>query len=83
MGQTFQELYRITADDGWVAFEVGEIRNGSISLDENVVPLGKAAGFKCVGILVNQQIFTKTSNIWGINNNQKGTNTNRVVIFRK
>ena len=27
--------------------------------------------------------FTKTANCWGVTNNRKGTNTNRVVLFRK
>jgi hypothetical protein len=40
-------------------------------------------GFKCECIIVNKQIFTKTSNIWGVSNNKKGTNTNRIVVFKK
>ncbi len=83
MGQVFVELYRITQPGGWVAFEVGEVRAGSIALDEHVVPLGIQAGFECEGILVNEQEFTKTANIWGVSNNTKGTNTNRVVMFYK
>ena len=83
MGDVFQELFRITKPGGWVAFEVGEVRGGTVKLDEHVVPLGLAAGFKCEGILINLQQFTKTSNIWGINNNESGTNTNRIVIFKK
>ncbi len=83
MGDMFKELYRITRSGGWVAFEVGEVRNGKIKLDEHVVPLGIEAGFHCEGIMINRQTFTKTSNIWGVNNNAKGTNTNRIVIFRK
>jgi hypothetical protein len=79
----FRELYRITKSRGFVAFEVGEVRNKVIKLDEHVVPLGIKAGFSCVGIIVNQQYFTKTSNIWGVDNNDKGTNSNRIVIFRK
>ena len=79
----FRELYRITKTRGFVAFEVGEIRNKEIKLDEHVVPLGMKAGFTCVGIIINEQFFTKTSNIWGIDNNEKGTNSNRIVIFRK
>jgi hypothetical protein len=81
MSPVFVELYRITRPGGWVAFEVGEIRSGRIRLDEHVVPLGVKAGFGCEGILINQQEFTKTANIWGIRNNSRGTNTNRVVIF--
>ncbi len=83
MGGVFRELYRITRPGGWVAFEVGEVKNGSVRLDEHVVPLGIAAGFSCEGVLINQQEFTKTSNIWGIRNNNRGTNTNRIVLFQK
>lgn len=83
MEAVFGELYRITKPGGWVAFEVGEVRNGRINLDEHVVPLGTAQGFECAGILLNEQNFTKTSNIWGISNKKRGTNTNRVVIFQK
>lgn len=83
MGAVFKELYRITKTGGWVAFEVGEVRNGRVKLDEYVVPLGIHAGFKCEGIVINRQLFTKTSNIWGVKNNSKGTNTNRIVLFEK
>ena len=83
MGDVLKELYRITRPGGWVAFEVGEVRNGTIRLDEAVVPLGASAGFECNGILINQQQFTKTANIWGIQNNKKGTNSNRIVMFQK
>lgn len=83
MGDAFKEFYRIIKPGGWVAFEVGEVKNGKVKLDEHVVPLGVSAGFTCEGILINLQEFTKTSNIWGINNNNYGTNTNRIVMFRK
>ena len=83
MGAVFSELYRITRRGGYVAFEVGEVRNKTVRLEEHVVPLGLAAGFFCVGILINQQTFTKTSNIWGVDNMEGGTNTNRIVVFCK
>ncbi len=83
MENVFHELYRITAKGGYVAFEVGEVRKGKVKLEDCVVPLGLAAGFHCIAIMVNEQRFTKTSNIWGISNNASGTNTNRIVIFRK
>lgn len=83
MADVFEELYRITRNNGWVAFEVGEIRKGNLELDKIIVPLGEKAGFKCEGILVNQQDFTKTSNIWGVDNNESGTNSNRIVLFNK
>ena len=83
MGEVLSELYRILKPGGYIAFEVGEVRNGKIHLDEHIVPLGLSVGFDCKGIVINEQIFTKTANIWGIDNNTKGTNTNRIVIFKK
>ena len=78
----FKEFRRIVRPGGWVCFEVGEVRHGRVRLDEVVAPLGLAAGFTVEGILINDQEFTKTSNIWGVDNNRRGTNTNRIVIFR-
>ncbi len=83
MEAVIKELYRITKPGGWVAFEVGEVKNKKIPLDEHVAPLGIRVGFKCVGLLINAQEFTKTSNIWGVDNNRRGTNTNRIVLFLK
>jgi hypothetical protein len=83
MSGVLGELYRITRPGGWVAFEVGEVRNGKIRLEEIIAPLGNAAGFKCKAILINAQQFTKTSNIWGVSNNKQGTNSNRISLFQK
>lgn len=83
MQDVFCELFRITTNGGYVAFEVGEVRNGSVRLDEYVIPLGISAGFSCTAVIINQQDFTKTANIWGVNNMSVGTNTNRIVLFHK
>ncbi len=83
MTAVFQELYRVTKPGGSVAFEVGEVRRGTVKLDEIVAPLGMSAGFDCSAILINAQRFTKTSNIWGVKNNSLGTNSNRIVLFQK
>jgi hypothetical protein len=83
MSAVFAELYRITRSGGWVAFEVGEVRRGRVRLEEFVAPLGAAAGFECEAVLINAQKFTKTANIWGVRNNSKGTNTNRIVLLHK
>jgi predicted methyltransferase len=83
MDEVFRELYRVTRPGGHVAFEVGEVRKGNIRLEEEVVRLGVRQGFQCEGIMINSQSFTKTANIWGISNNAKGTNTNRIVVFRR
>lgn len=83
MGAVFAELYRVTRSGGRVAFEVGEVKRGKVRLEEIVAPLGTAAGFECEAVLINAQKFTKTANIWGVRNNSKGTNTNRIVLMRK
>ncbi|MBK9798079.1 MAG: site-specific DNA-methyltransferase [Holophagaceae bacterium] len=83
MAATFDELHRLTRPGGFVAFEVGEIRKGKLRLDEVVLPLGLRAGFRAHGVLVNRQTFTKTAHIWGVGNNDKGTNSNRVVLFER
>ncbi|MDR2191926.1 MAG: DNA adenine methylase, partial [Endomicrobium sp.] len=83
MSKVFDELYRVIKYGGFVAFEVGEIKNGKIKLDEEILPIGIAAGFSCKAVIINKQEFTKTANIWGVKNNSKGTNTNRIVLFQK
>ncbi|BDU74184.1 DNA methyltransferase [Mesoterricola silvestris] len=83
MAEVFGELHRVTAPGGHVAFEVGEVRKGTVRLEEVVLPLGAAAGFAIEGVLINQQAFTKTANIWGVSNNTHGTNSNRIALFRK
>jgi len=83
MRDVLRELYRITRPGGCVAFEVGEVRGGTVRLEEVILPLGLSVGFNPLGILINVQTFTKTSNIWNITNNSKGTNSNRIVLFRK
>lgn len=81
--KTLRELYRVLKKDKYLAFEVGEVKNGKVKLDEEVLPIAKEVGFKCESILINTQSFTKTANIWGIKNNTKGTNTNRILLLKK
>jgi hypothetical protein len=83
MTKVFRELYRVLKPGGHVAFEVGEVHAGRTKLEEAVLPCGVAAGFDPLLVLINDQKFTKTANCWGVDNNFKGTNTNRIVVFRK
>lgn len=81
--RTLQELSRITRTGGYIAYEVGEVRNGSVLLEEYVLSAAKDLPLEPIAVMINQQDFTKTSNCWGVDNNKSGTNTNRIVIFRK
>ena len=83
MTAVFAELRRVLVPGGYVAFEVGEVRGGTIKLEETVIPCGTSVGLEPLAVVINSQVFTKTANCWGISNNRKGTNTNRIVLFRK
>lgn len=79
----FRQFARLLRPGGHVAFEVGEVRGGRVRLEDTVVPCGVEAGLTPLCVVINQQAFTKTANIWGVSNNARGTNTNRIVVFRK
>ncbi len=83
MTEVFRELHRVLKPGGHIAFEVGEVRGGKVKLEEAVLPCGITAGLEPALVLINDQEFTKTANCWGVDNGSKGTNTNRIVLFRK
>jgi len=82
MTAVFSELARVLRSGGHVAFEVGEVQGGRVRLEEHVIPCGIHAGLEPLLVLINSQEFTKTAACWGVDNNRKGTNTNRIVLFR-
>jgi hypothetical protein len=83
MTRVFLELARVLQPGGHISFEVGEVHSGNTRLEEAVIPCGCAAGLKPLLVMINHQEFTKTANCWGVDNNSRGTNTNRIVVFQK
>lgn len=83
MTNVFVELHRILKRTGRIAFEVGEVRKGAILLEDPVFQASIEAGFVPEKLMINAQHFTKTANCWGVSNNSKGTNSNRIVILKK
>ena len=81
--QVFIELSRVVRVGGVIAFEVGEVRGGKVLLEHHVINAIRDLPFNVLGVMLNQQDFTKTSNCWGVSNNAKGTNTNRIVLAER
>lgn len=79
----FGVFARIVRPGGHIAFEVGEVRRGAVLLEREVWKAVEGLPFDRLFVLVNQQEFTKTSNCWGVDNNRKGTNTNRIVVLQR
>jgi hypothetical protein len=78
---TLAELARTVRPGGHVAFEVGDVRSGKILLEQSVWRATEGLPFDRLCVMINQQEFTKTAKCWGIDNNGKGTNTNRIVVL--
>lgn len=83
VNRVLREQARILRPGGYVAFEVGEVRNGKVLLERLVWQAAEGLPFERLGVMVNDQTFTKTANCWGVDNGTKGTNTNRIVLLRR
>ena len=77
------ELRRVLKPGGMVAMEVGEVRKGTVDLEKSVIRCGVESGFEVLMVLCQEQVFTKTAQCWGVRNNSQGTNSQRIVLFRK
>lgn len=84
-----EQVVRVLKAGAYAVIEVGEVESGgeTVFLDEivaqeasQVTDGGRALLVK--EILVNQQSFTKLANCFKVDNNKKGTNTNRLVVLR-
>lgn len=80
---SLQDIARTLRPGGFIAFEVGEVRGGKVLLEDQVIAAATGLHLVIAGVMVNDQNFTKTANCWGVSNNRKGTNTNRIVLMRK
>ena len=74
---------RLVRVGGHVAFEVGEVRGGTVLLERLVWQAAAGLPFDRLGVIVNTQDFTKTAHCWGVANGHKGTNSNRIVLLRR
>ena len=83
MTDVLAELHRVLKREGRIAFEVGEVRNGTVFLENAVVKASLDVGLVPETLMINAQHFTKTANCWGVSNNKKGTNSNRIVILKR
>lgn len=79
----FAEFTRILRPGGVVAFEVGEVRQGKVALEQAVLRAARDLPLRPLAVVINSQVFTKTAQCWGIDNNRKGTNSNRIVVFER
>lgn len=77
------EQARVLRSGGWLAFEVGEVRSGKVLLERLVWEAAEGLPFDRLGVMINDQDFTKTANCWGVGNGAKGTNTNRIVLLQR
>jgi len=79
----FAEFARVVRPGGKVAFEVGEVRGGTIALENAVLAAAEGLPLTPLAVVINRQDFTKTAQCWGVDNNAKGTNSNRIVVFER
>ncbi|MBL7662559.1 site-specific DNA-methyltransferase [bacterium] len=84
-----QEMSRVLKPGSFAIIEVGEVEQDgkTIYLDEIVAEAASEVrrdGKRLIvsEILVNQQQFTKLANCFKVENNKKGTNTNRLVVLK-
>jgi methylase of polypeptide subunit release factors len=83
-----QEMLRVLKPGSYAVVEVGEVLVGEEVLFLDEIVAQEARTIKKLQkhlvveeVLVNQQKFTKLANCFKVDNNKKGTNTNRLVVL--
>jgi len=87
MVESIKEMIRVVKPGGRIVIEVGEVKyKNQIIYLEDIISQIVAENFSNVyvdEILINNQSFSKLSNCWRVENNKKGTNTNRCIVLKK
>ncbi len=90
ISDSFREIYRVLKPGCRAVVEVGEVEMGGrlVHLDEELLDIAAALcrrGIRLVPerIYIHSQRFTKLANCFRVDNNLKGTNTHRLVVFAK
>ena len=81
--RTLKEQMRIVRPGGYIAMEVGEIHKGTVHLERLVWNAAKGLPCHRIGVIMNQQDFTKSAHSAGITNGKRGTNSNRIVVLQR
>ena len=88
MRDVLRESLRVLRPNCFAVIEVGEVEtaHGTINLDQVLAEEAERIRYqdkimRVEEILVNQQSFSKLSNCFQVENNRKGTNTNRLVVL--
>lgn len=76
-------LHKNSAEDAILCWETGEVRQGTIDLAQHSAAAAHSAGWKVYCCLIHEVEFSKVSATYGVSSNEKGTNTNRVLIAYK
>jgi hypothetical protein len=61
---------------------VEEVRNGKVLLEKLAWLPAESLPFELLGVVADNQEFTKTAHCWSVDNGSNGTNTNRIVLLQ-
>jgi len=85
--QSLEEMIRVLKPSGRIVLEVGEVKykNQIIYLENEIAKIVQDCFYNVYidEIFINIQNFSKLSHCWKVDNNKKGTNTNRCIVLKK